>query len=224
MKSTTSTATRPTAVATPVNPVITASPAVQRLQDVRRAVQEARDKVVFAQAAASAPTLRQHEAEVLRTAGVYLDGDAALLAAVEAGSQARQVLTAARAALRRAEQAQEGADQAVAAERTAADRAWRRTWALAHHPELVTRLTAAQAEEGRLTANEYTGSSIQGLADIRFVRGRIVAIEEAIGRVAKQAPGLGSGVQLPADWANLTPEEQRAHVVRVEELATLAAG
>jgi hypothetical protein len=186
------------------------------------AVRAAQDVVLAAQEAAIPAVLRLRDWEDLHRAGIVLDGDPALLAAREAAGIVRQALTKARAGLLRAEQAKVPADQAVVTATAAVDREWRRVWSEAHHPELLSRLAAARAEEAKVRANPYTGTSTQGMGDLRHAQARIVAVEEAIARVAKQAPSLGPNVTLPADWATLTPEQRRAWVLRADQLATLA--
>jgi hypothetical protein len=162
--------------------------------------------------------------EYLQRSGLFPEGDPAVVAAIDAGHTARHTLNAARATLLRTQQEQARAEDAVATAQAASDREWRRVWAEAHHPELIDQLSTAQSDEAKLRANEYVGTSSRGMGDLRFARARIVAVEAALGRVAKQAPCLGTDVTLPADWDVLTPEQKRDWVLRVDQLATLAAG
>src|SRR5689334_22782436 len=106
MKTATTTATPKTTETTTATPEVSTV-----LTRARSQVAEAQVVVTSAQAAVAAArdtaipaVLRLHECEVLRGAGVLLDGDPDLIAAISAASAARQALTKARDSLKRREQ------------------------------------------------------------------------------------------------------------------------
>ena len=183
----------------------------------------ARATIFDAQQTAIPAVLRLRDLEYCHARGILAENDPTLVAARESAIRRCKALDTARARLAALEREAAAELATSQAQQGAADRAWRRTWAEAHNPQLVERLTTAQAEEAAIRANHYAMTSSRGMGDLRIAQARIAAVEDALARVAKQAPAITEAA-LPAGWATFTPEERREWVLQADQVAALAVG
>ncbi|HVA91059.1 MAG TPA: hypothetical protein VNL71_14595 [Chloroflexota bacterium] len=183
----------------------------------------AQTAILDAQQAAIPAVLRLRDLEYCHARGILAENDPTLTEARESAIRRCKALDTARARLAALERDAEREQAATRTAQAQADQTWRRVWSEAHNPQLVERLAAARAEEELVRGNPYTGTSSRGMGDLRIAQARIAAVEDALARVAKQAPALAN-MELPAWWASFTPEERREWVLQLEQFDELAVG